>query len=79
MAIRTAHGDDVMSKIKPLTDKVFHGFLVELAFASLTPSTKTDWSINSQINEAAGGVHIALGTGVSAAHIDFVSPYAIIN
>ncbi len=77
--ILTSCGDDILDRIKPLTDEVFHGKLVEVGFASLEPSLNTDWSINSQLNEAAGGVHLALGTGVKAAHIDFISPNAIVT
>jgi hypothetical protein len=77
--ILTSSGEDILKLIRPLTDEVFHGKLIEVSFASLSPSENTDWSINSQINEAAGGVHIALGTGVEAAHIDFISPFASVN
>lgn len=77
-SIKTSSGECVLDKIKPLTDEVFHGKLIEVAFASIDPSHSTDWSINSQLNEAAGGVHLALGTGVKAAHIDFVSPTATV-
>lgn len=31
-----------------------------------------DWSVNSQINEAWGGAHLAFGMGIKGAHIDFV-------
>jgi hypothetical protein len=77
--ILTSDGEDILKLIRPLTDEVFHGRLIEVSFASLSPSEDTDWSINSQINEAAGGVHLALGTGVKAAHIDFISPFAFVN
>jgi hypothetical protein len=33
-----------------------------------------DWSVNSQLNEGALGVHFGIGYGVTAAHIDFVQP-----
>lgn len=78
-SIITSLGHDVLALIKPLTDEVFHGKLIEVAFASLDPSPLTDWTINSQLNEAAGGVHLALGTGVKAAHIDFVCPSATVS
>lgn len=75
-AINTAGGVDILQQILPLTDEVLRGRLTELAFGSLTPSNETDWSINSQLNEPAGGVHIALGAGETASHIDFVSSRA---
>ncbi|MCV6621627.1 MAG: hypothetical protein OIF51_07730 [Cellvibrionaceae bacterium] len=79
VSIKTNSNQEILELIKPLTDEVFHGKLIEVAFASLLPSKKTDWNINSQLNEAAGGVHLALGTGVKAAHIDFVCPTAIVE
>lgn len=75
-SITTAMGDEVLSDFLPLTDRVFRGHLIEFALASLPASASTDWAINSQINEAAGGVHVALGTGVNAAHIDFIASSA---
>ena len=55
------------------------GNITEVGFGSLPSSETTDWSINSQLNEPAGGVHLALGAGETAAHIDFVSPNAMIS
>lgn len=74
--ITTQGGDNVLAEIEPLTDKTFHGFLIEVGFASQLPDPGIDWTVNSQLNEGAGGVHVALGTGVDAAHIDFISPRA---
>lgn len=31
-----------------------------------------DWSVNSQLNEGAGPVHLGFGEGITGAHIDFV-------
>ncbi|HHX8939429.1 TPA: hypothetical protein ACVPL5_001331 [Yersinia enterocolitica] len=75
-AIKTTDDLDLLPILMPLTDEMLRGQLTEVAFGSLTPSDETDWSINSQLNEPAGGVHIALGAGELGAHIDFVSPYA---
>ncbi|KAA0942720.1 hypothetical protein [Streptomyces apricus] len=51
--------------------------LVEFSFGTNHAILDTlDWSVNSQINEGAGGVHIGVGDGVSGAHIDFVLPAA---
>ncbi|RVT40087.1 hypothetical protein EMM73_19740 [Rheinheimera sediminis] len=77
-SIETTFGEQILDKIKPLTDETFHGKLIEVAFASLEASKDTNWLINSQLNEAAGGVHLALGTGVKAAHIDFICPRATV-
>lgn len=75
-AVITKKGIDILHKILPLTDEMLRGQLTEVAFGSLNPSSETDWSINSQLNEPAGGVHLALGAGETASHIDFVSPHA---
>ncbi|MFE1799158.1 hypothetical protein ACFW9L_23780 [Streptomyces sp. NPDC059517] len=51
--------------------------LIEFSFGTNTEILGAlDWSVNSQINEGAGGVHIGVGDGVSGAHIDFVLPAA---
>lgn len=75
-ALRTTGGVDILQRIIPLTDEMLRGRLTEVGFSSLNPSSETDWSINSQLNEPAGGVHLALGAGESASHIDFVSSHA---
>ena len=36
-----------------------------------------DYSINSQMNEGIGGIHVALGDGSSGYHIDFLCPGAV--
>jgi len=77
--IITSCGASLMEKIRPLTDKMHRGNLTEIGFGSLQASETTDWNINSQLNEPAGGVHLALGAGDTAAHIDFVSPGAVIS
>lgn len=77
--IVTRQGDSLLEIIRPLTDEMHRGNLTEIGFGSLQPSETTDWGINSQLNEPAGGVHLALGAGESAAHIDFVSPNAAIS
>lgn len=75
-AVRTKDGIDILQRILPLTDSMLRGRLTEVAFGSLDPSSETDWSINSQLNEPAGGVHLGLGAGETASHIDFVSARA---
>jgi hypothetical protein len=31
-----------------------------------------DWSVNSQLNEGVGAVHLGFGEGITGAHMDFV-------
>ena len=76
VSIKTRNGENILENIKPFTDHMLYGRLTEVGFGSLEPSDATDWSINSQLNEPSGGVHLALGAGEKAAHIDFISPYA---
>lgn len=76
VSLKTRLGEDILDQILPFTDEMLRGHLTEVAFASLSPSFDTDWTINSQLNEPAGGVHVALGAGETAAHIDFVSSSA---
>ena len=33
-----------------------------------------DWTKNSQLNEGAIGIHVAVGEGLRGAHIDFICP-----
>jgi hypothetical protein len=73
-SIRTSDGVNILEKIKPLTDQVLRGNLTEVGFGSLSPSDDIDWCVNSQLNEPVGALHLALGAGEDAAHIDFVSP-----
>lgn len=37
---------------------------------------RPDFSLNAQINEGAGGIHVGLGGGSAAVHMDFVSLHA---
>lgn len=79
VSIKTKHGSDILHQICPLTDEMLRGRLTEVGFASLDPSPDTDWTINSQLNEPAGGIHVALGAGETASHIDFISSQAQIS
>lgn len=70
----TQGGVDILPQLLPLVDVNYDNILVEMAFASAPEdSFEIDWSVNSLVNEAASGVHIALGTGLRGAHIDFIS------
>lgn len=67
---------DLDTVVHRVTNPRFGGLLTELAWGTnndILPSV--DWTINSQFNEGAGGIHIALGDGVTGAHIDFICPH----
>jgi len=66
---------DLDSLMRELTNPIYDGLLTELAFGTNTSiNPHVDWSRNSQFNEGMGGVHIALGDGLSGVHFDFVCP-----
>lgn len=74
-----AGGKDIKSELAPLTNPSLGSVLTEMAFstnAALDPDV-IDWSHNSQMNEGALGIHVALGDGVTGAHIDFMCPGAV--
>lgn len=79
IAIKNRNKVNLIDKILPLTDEIMRSQLTEVGFGSLKQSQDTDWTINSQLNEPAGGVHLALGSGETGAHIDFISSGAIIS
>lgn len=79
VSILTPDGDDILNLVKSYTDDMMHGYLTEVGFGALQPTQDTNWLINSQLNEPSGGVHLALGAGEEAAHIDFISPNAIVQ
>jgi hypothetical protein len=74
----TCGGRDVYPEIVAFANKAEHPYVGEFAFASdrKWDIDTVDWSVNSQLNEAVGGLHIGLGNGVNGAHIDFVAPRA---
>jgi hypothetical protein len=66
--------DDLLACVGDDGDKI-----VEFSFGTNSDiDGALDWSVNSQINEGASGVHIALGDGVTGAHVDFVRPGATV-
>lgn len=79
IAVRNRNEVDLLDRILPFTDEIMRSQLTEVAFGSLEQSPNTDWTINSQLNEPAGGVHLALGSGETGAHIDFISSGAVIS
>lgn len=77
MDIRTASGPSILAEVLRFVDADRGGALIEVAFASnYLPLDLIDWNHNSQLNESAGGFHLAVGTGEFGAHIDFVCPRA---
>lgn len=72
VGIRDASGRDVAERLLQHTDPTLRGQLIELALSTLDLRSAPDWSVNSQINEAWGGAHVAFGMGIRGAHIDFV-------
>jgi len=79
ISIRTSDNVELLASLVPLAGKSSGDRLIEVAFASLPPSPHTNWTVNSQINEASGGVHLAIGTGTDGAHIDFIASYAEVS
>lgn len=75
-SIKTSIGEEIKEEILVHTDASSRGKLLELAFSTINMTDTPNWGINSQINEAWGGIHIAFGAGVTGAHIDFIDTVA---
>ncbi|MGF1646455.1 MAG: hypothetical protein ACFCVF_06000 [Kineosporiaceae bacterium] len=74
-SIMTGQGRDLVSDLLPHTNAGLGGVLTELSFSTnstLRPDG-IDWTINSQMNEGALGVHVAIGEGLTGAHVDFIA------
>ncbi len=68
--------EDLTSQLMMLTNKRRQLILTEMAFSTneaLDPA-HIDWTINSQLNEGASGIHIGIGDGLTGAHIDLICP-----
>ncbi len=71
-----AGSKDITDELEILTNKRRQLLLTEMAFStneSLDPG-RIDWTINSQLNEGAAGIHVGIGDGLTGAHIDFICP-----
>ena len=71
----TSAGRDISPELLGFTNVGLGGMLTEFSFSSnaaMRPE-EIDWSINSQMNEGAIGVHLAVGEGLTGAHIDFIA------
>jgi hypothetical protein len=68
-----AGGEDFTRALLEATNPEHGLHVLELGIGtnrSVLPHVK--WSVNSQLNEGAGPVHIGFGEGLTGAHIDFV-------
>lgn len=66
---------DLTDQLLELTNPQYRLNIVEFAVGTNAQVARdVDWAINSQLNEGALGVHVGIGDGVTAAHIDFVCP-----
>lgn len=79
MVDATCGDDRIYNDLMRFANKSSHPYVGEFAFStlSLEDSSQINWSINSQFNEAVGGMHIGIGNGVDGAHIDFVASRAV--
>lgn len=77
--IRSADGRDVTADLLGLVDPELEDITIEVAFSTNVFRTRTDidWLRNSPLNEAAGGIHVGIGAGVTGAHIDLVDTSCI--
>ena len=71
-----AGDQDLSDELEYLSNKRYELTLTEMAFstnAGIRPEF-IDWTKNSQLNEGAIGIHVAVGEGLTGAHIDFICP-----
>lgn len=60
--------------VRRITNERYDLALTELAFGTNHRLRKAvDWRVNSQLNEGAGALHVAVGDGLTGIHIDFIS------
>lgn len=78
-AVMTSEGQNLLPQLLSWVDVKNRDLVAELAFATSGVSLPVDWSVNSAVNEASGGMHVALGAGVEGAHIDFISTEAVLS
>ena len=72
----TAGGRDITEELLRFSNPKRELVLVEMAISN-NPGlerSRLDWSHNSVLNEGSRGIHVAVGDGVTGAHIDFVCP-----
>lgn len=75
--VRAAVGNvDVTEKLLRWSNPKRELVLVEMAISN-NPGlerARLDWAYNSVLNEGSRGIHVAVGDGVTGAHIDFCCP-----
>ena len=72
-SVTTDSGEEILPRLLECVDPREGAVIREVAFASGSlPREALDMGVNSQFNEAAGGIHVAVGTGLHGVHIDFV-------
>ncbi|TDC70306.1 hypothetical protein E1200_05745 [Actinomadura sp. GC306] len=68
-----AGGEDFTDALREVTNPEYDLHALELGLGTnqhVLPHV--DWTVNSQLNEGAGPVHIGFGDGMTGAHMDFV-------
>lgn len=66
---------DLAGVLAKCTNSSYDWLCTELAFGTnRSIRAQIDWRYNSQFNEGVGGMHIALGDGLTGLHIDLVCP-----
>lgn len=67
---------DILEKLLYFSNPSYELVLTEMAFGTNVGLSNEgiDWTFNSQLNEGAVGIHIAVGEGLTGAHIDLVCP-----
>ncbi|MBE1530408.1 hypothetical protein [Actinomadura algeriensis] len=73
LAEARADGEDFTDALREATNPEYGLHALELGLGTnqhVLPHV--DWTVNSQLNEGAGPVHIGFGDGITGAHMDFV-------
>lgn len=73
VATVVAGGEDFTDELLAVTSPEYGRNLLELGIGTnhdILPWV--DWSVNSQLNEGAGPVHLGFGDGITGAHVDFL-------
>jgi hypothetical protein len=73
-------GIDQLDFVCDLTGPVVTSRITEFAVGTNHVVRDTvDWSVNAQVNEGIGGVHLGVGEGVTGVHLDFVAVDAVLE
>jgi hypothetical protein len=66
-------GTDVTAQISEATNPDYGLHATELGLGTnLDIAPLVDWTINSQLNEGTGLIHLGFGEGITGAHMDFI-------